>query len=54
MVEDDDSTPRVIPGLPKGSGSRAPWIVLAVLLIAGAALLLAILLVVWFFGGSGS
>jgi hypothetical protein len=35
MVEDREASPSVTPGLPKGSGSKAPWIILA-LLAAGA------------------
>jgi len=49
MVDEHaDSTPRVIPSRPKGSGSKAPWIALAVIGLIAIALVAAILLAVLF------
>jgi len=42
MVEQENGSPRVAPGRPKGSGRKAPWIVLALLVVAALALLLSI------------
>jgi hypothetical protein len=39
MAEEKFSSPRVAPVRPKGSGSKAPWIVLALIVVAALALL---------------
>jgi len=47
MAEDEREGPRVAPGLPKGSGSKAPWIVLAVVLVAVFALIASVVIAVF-------
>jgi len=44
MVEDVGPGPQVTPRRPKGSGSRAPWIVLGVLVVIGMAIAISIVL----------
>ena len=46
MAEEDGNRPRVAPGPPKGSGRKAPWIVLAVFIVALLAVAVSILLAV--------
>lgn len=46
MAADEPDGPRVIPGPIKGSGSKVPWIILAVAIIAGLALGVSALLAV--------
>lgn len=46
MAADEGDGPRVIPGPIKGSGSKVPWIILAVLVIAGLAIALSAFLAV--------
>lgn len=47
MAQDKANAPRVAPGPVKGSGRRAPWIILAVLLTAVLAILVSIVLAFW-------
>jgi len=53
MVEKADPGPQVTPRRPKGSGSKAPWIVLAILVVAGIALLASILIAVLLLRSTG-
>ncbi len=46
MPEDEPEGPRVIPGPIKGSGSRVPWIILAVAIVAFLAIVVSALLAV--------
>lgn len=46
MAADDGDGPRVIPGPIKGSGSKVPWIILAVAIVAGLAVIVSVLLAV--------
>lgn len=44
MVDQADPGPRVTPGRPKGSGNKAPWIVLGLVTVVAIAVLISILL----------
>ncbi len=46
MAADEGDGPRVIPGPIKGSGSKVPWIILAVAIVAGLAVIVSVLLAV--------
>lgn len=46
MADDHIDGPRVAPGPIKGSGSKAPWIVLGIVIIAGIAMAVSILIAV--------
>lgn len=51
MVEKADASPSVTPGRPKGSGSKAPWIILALLVVGVLALMISAGLAVFILRG---
>jgi|GEM_PF-6455871 len=46
MVDNNGASPHVTPDRPKGSGSRAPWVILALLVIGVIAALVSIGIVI--------
>ncbi len=42
MVDDNGGSPHVTPGRPKGSGSRAPWVILGLIVVCVMAVIISI------------
>lgn len=42
MVDHNGGSPHVTPDRPKGSGSRAPWVILALVIVCAVAVLVSI------------